>query len=215
METRKITVVSTATQTKKVIMSAAETLRELKADFDAAGIDYNNMTFYEGVSKTELLNDDSVLPTNVPYTNRRTGESIVTNELVFMLTNKDKKIASGASRKELYEFIKSNDLQDVIKELYGKNFTQVSSENLENFMNNHKVVEEECTECEGNLFVLNEERYVLTEILNALYDNDIISYEKYSELIDMIAYKEENIKGRLESSYDDEEIEDMFENCIL
>ena len=54
MEARRITVVSTKNQTKKVIMSSAETLAELKADLRQNGIDYSGMTFYEGLSKTEL-----------------------------------------------------------------------------------------------------------------------------------------------------------------
>ena len=45
MEVRKITVVSTKTQKKSVIMSGAETLGELKKDFREAGIDYEGMTF--------------------------------------------------------------------------------------------------------------------------------------------------------------------------
>ena len=108
MEARKITVVSTKTQKKSVIMSSAETLGELKKDFKDAGIDYEGMTFYEGTSKTELKTDESVLPKNVPYTNRTTGETKNTNELVFMLTNTNKKIKSGAmNRAEVYSIIKS------------------------------------------------------------------------------------------------------------
>ena len=46
MEAREITIVSTKTQRKSVIMSSAETLSELKSDMRNAGIDYTNMTFY-------------------------------------------------------------------------------------------------------------------------------------------------------------------------
>ena len=48
MEARKITIVSTKTQKKSVIMSGAETLGELKNDLRNAGIDFEDMTFYEG-----------------------------------------------------------------------------------------------------------------------------------------------------------------------
>ena len=41
MEARKITVVSTRNQKKSVIMSAATTLAELKADLRQNGIDYD------------------------------------------------------------------------------------------------------------------------------------------------------------------------------
>lgn len=89
METRKITIVSTKDQSKKVIMSSATTLAELKSDLRQNGIDYAGMTFFEGTSKTELKNDASVLPHDVPW------KDTVTNELVFMLTNTNKKIKSG------------------------------------------------------------------------------------------------------------------------
>ena len=97
MEARKITIVSTKRQEKSVIMSDATTLEELKRDLDKANIDYEGMVFYEGVSKTELINNNSVLPSNIPYRGQ------TTNELVFMLTNPNKKIKSGAmNRKEIY-----------------------------------------------------------------------------------------------------------------
>lgn len=89
MDVRKITVVQTKNQKKSVIMSAAMTLAELKSDLRANGIDYDGMTFFEGTSKVELKNDASVLPHDVPY------KGTVTNELVFMLTNTNKKIRSG------------------------------------------------------------------------------------------------------------------------
>ena len=102
MQSRKITVVQTKNQKKSVIMSAATTLAELKNDLRANGIDYDGMTFFEGTSKIELKNDASVLPHDVPY------KGTVTNELVFMLTNTNKKIRSGAatmSRAEAYSTI--------------------------------------------------------------------------------------------------------------
>ena len=67
METRKITIVSTRNQSKKVIMSSATTLAELKSDLRQNGIDYDGMTFFEGTSKVELKNDESVLPHDEGY----------------------------------------------------------------------------------------------------------------------------------------------------
>ena len=91
MEARKITVVSTRNQKKSVIMSAATTLAELKADLRQNGIDYEGMTFYEGLTHTELLTDEAILPHDVPY------KGATTNELVFMLTNPNKKIKKWCS----------------------------------------------------------------------------------------------------------------------
>ena len=127
MEARKITVVQTKNQRKSVIMSAATTLAELKSDLRANGIDYNGMTFFEGTSKVELKNDASVLPHDVPY------KGTITNELVFMLTNTNKKIRSGAvamSRAEAYNAIKSMGLQDACVKKFGKNFTMCKTADL-------------------------------------------------------------------------------------
>lgn len=127
MEARKITVVQTKNQKKSVIMSAATTLAELKSDLRANGIDYDGMTFFEGTSKVELKNDASVLPHEVPY------KGTITNELVFMLTNTNKKIRSGAvamSRAEAYSAIKSMGLQDACVKKFGKNFTMCKTADL-------------------------------------------------------------------------------------
>lgn len=127
MEARKIVVVQTKNQRKSVIMSAATTLAELKSDLRANNIDYNGMTFFEGTSKVELKNDASVLPHDVPY------KGTITNELVFMLTNTNKKIKSGAttmSRTEAYSAIKSMGLQDACVKKFGKNFTMCKTADL-------------------------------------------------------------------------------------
>ncbi len=127
MEARKIVVVQTKNQKKSVIMSAATTLAELKSDLRANGINYSGMTFFEGTSKVELKNDASVLPHDVPY------KGTVTNELVFMLTNTNKKIRSGAatmSRAEAYSVIKSMGLQNACVKKFGKNFTMCKTIDL-------------------------------------------------------------------------------------
>lgn len=127
METRKIVVIQTKNQKKSVIMSAATTLAELKSDLRANGINYDGMTFFEGTSKVELKNDASVLPHDVPY------KGIVTNELVFMLTNTNKKIRSGAtnmSRMEAYNAIKSMGLQNACVKKFGKIFTMCKTIDL-------------------------------------------------------------------------------------
>lgn len=126
MEARKITIVSTRNQKKSVIMSAATTLSELKADLRQNGIDYDGMTFYEGTSKVELKDDNSVLPHDVPY------KGTTTNELVFMLTNTNKKIRSGAdmTRAEAYAAIKANNLQSECVKRFGKNFTMCKTADL-------------------------------------------------------------------------------------
>ena len=113
-------------------MAGAETLGALKADMRRAGINYDNMTFYEGRTRTELKDDASVLPTNVPVAAKGTTPATTTNDLVFMLTTANKKIRSGAGdRPAAYAKIKQLGLQDACKAKYGKNFTQCSTSDLE------------------------------------------------------------------------------------
>lgn len=125
MEVREILVANTKTQKKSKISTAATTLSELKAAFDQAGIDYEGMTFTEGISKTRLIDDASQLPHDILYKGQPT------NNLVILLTNTEKKIASGAmSRKEILEFIKAHNLKDEVEKRFGNNPTRVSSINL-------------------------------------------------------------------------------------
>lgn len=207
MEPRKITVVSTKTQKKSVIMSGAETLGELKNDLAAAGIDYSNMTFYEGVSKSELKHDDSVLPKDVPYTNRRTGETRNTNELVFMLTNMDKKIASGSiSRAEIYNEIRNLGLQQEIASVYGKHYTNCTNAELlavlDEAHNSRQAVEEE-EECFPTCNVGAAVAYIAA----TLHQEGLLSAKEYNNVLYFLG------EGPEKAPYSDEEIEDMLEDC--
>lgn len=122
---REILIANTKTQKRSKVTTSATTLGELKADLRAAGIDYNGMTFTEGISKTQLLDDATQLPQNVMYKGQ------LTNNLVILLTNTKKNIASGTmSRKEVYQAIKDNNLQEAVKEEFGRNFTQVPTSDL-------------------------------------------------------------------------------------
>lgn len=122
---REILIANTKTQKRSKVTTSATTLGELKADLRAAGIDYSGMTFTEGISKTQLLDDATQLPQNVMYKGQPT------NNLVILLTNTKKNIASGTmSRKEVYQAIKDNNLQEAVKEEFGRNFTQVPTSDL-------------------------------------------------------------------------------------
>lgn len=125
MENRVITIVSTANSSKVEVETNASTLGELKSALRNAGVDYDGMTFYEGLTKTGLVDDASLLPHDV----MRNGQT--TNNLVFMLTNTNKKIKSGASRTELYQIIKAKGLTEACKAKYGKNFTMCKTSDLE------------------------------------------------------------------------------------
>lgn len=136
MESRKITIISESSNGHKVIESSAETLGALKTDLVRAGVSYEDKTFRECLTRTELVDNASVLPKDVQY------KGTTTNELVFTLTTANKKIRSGAmTRPEVQAAIKSAGLQDSVKSAFGRNFTQVSTSDLEAFLakNSRKV----------------------------------------------------------------------------
>lgn len=216
METRKITIVATREQKKYVIDSAATTLGELKADLDNVGINYDDMTFMEGLTRTEILRDDSVLPHDVERVNRETGETYVTNELVFMLTNTAKKISSGivcADRKSCYSYIKEHGMQDAIQRTFGKNFTQVKTEDLILFIKNlvapAQVPAPEHTEC-----VDLKARKAIKMLCEALFEYDEYTFDEvFSEINGMFAEKYclcTSKEDKCNSPYSDDEINSMF-----
>lgn len=230
MEARKITVVSTRNQKKSVIMSAATTLAELKADLRQNGIDYGDMTFYEGTSKVELKDDASVLPHDVPYKGQ------TTNELVFMLTNANKKIRSGAdmSRVDAYAAIKANGLQEECVKRFGKNFTMCKTADLIALVNEkstskpaptapakrEEVAEtkkEEAKEQAGTAECVDTKaRAALSRLLTILTDNSTLEDDEAEEIEDVLGGKievaaSEDYKPSLTSPYSDDEIDRMLD----
>ena len=233
MEARKIVVVQTKNQKKSVIMSAATTLAELKSDLRANGIDYDGMTFFEGTSKVELKNDASVLPHDVPY------KGTVTNELVFMLTNTNKKIRSGAtnmSRMEAYNAIKSMGLQDACVKKFGKNFTMCKTTDLIALVQSNnsaansapaapkaETKKEEKVKApvvptnNGGECVDVVARAAISKLVVILENNGTIEdYEKEEVLgilggkVAVSAAPSEEYKPKSASPYSDDEIDDMF-----
>nr|DAH00581.1 MAG TPA: hypothetical protein [Crassvirales sp.] len=102
-----------------------------------AGINYDGMTFYEGRTRTELKDDASVLPVNVPVPAKGTTPATTTNDLVFMLTTANKKIKSGAlspERKNTLEEIKAKGLGAAVTAKFGKNATQCKTPDLLAFL---------------------------------------------------------------------------------
>lgn len=137
MEARKILFVLSNSSNQKSIMSEAETLGALKADMRRAGINYDGMAFYEGRTRTELKDDASILPVNVPVPAKGTNPATTTNDLVFMLTTANKKIKSGAlspERKNALEEIKAKGLGAAVTAKFGKNATQCKTPDLLAFL---------------------------------------------------------------------------------
>lgn len=229
MEARKITVVQTKNQKKSVIMSAATTLAELKSDLRANGIDYDGMTFFEGTSKVELKNDASVLPHDVPY------KGTVTNELVFMLTNTNKKIRSGAttiSRAEAYSAIKSMGLQDACVKKFGKNFTMCKTADLIALVQSNGALKPapatpkaeakveakvEAPASHDGECVDTVARAAISKLVEILENNGTIEDCEKEEVLGILgggvavsAAPSEGYKPKSASPYSDDEIDDMF-----
>ena len=221
MEARKITVVSTRNQKKSIIMSAATTLAELKADLRQYGIDYDGMTFYEGTSKVELKDDASILPHDVLYKGQ------TTNELVFMLTNTNKKIKSGAdmSRADAYAAIKAKGLQGECMKRFGKNFTMCKTADLIALINEKSAskpaptapAKAEPKEQSGTTeYVDTKARAALSKLLIILEDNATLEDGEAEEIKDILGGKvdttaSEDYKPSSASPYSDDEIDRMFD----
>lgn len=122
---RIFTIVDTESQRTKEIKSTATTVAELKRDLRAQGFTIEGKTIQEALTRTEFKDDSSLLPHDVPY------KGNITNNLVFRLTKTDKQIKSGISRSDLYAKIKQYNLQDTIKNKFGRNFTQITTTELE------------------------------------------------------------------------------------
>ena len=219
METRKITIISTKNHSTKVINSAATTLGELKTDLDNVGIEYTDCTFFEGLTKTELKNNDAILPHDVPY------KGTITNNLVFMITNASKKIKSGADRKSIIAEIKDKNLTEVVKNTYGKNYTNCKTEDLEKIlsMNNTSTPKEapakkETVETKSNTSILDNTEYItktqLTEILTFILDKmDDVEYFSSINLDNCPYFRDDIVKKETsESPYSSNELDDMFKD---
>ena len=197
MEARNITIVSTQNQNKYVVNTDATTLRELKAALDAQNINYSGMTFYEGLSHTELLTDDSVLPHDVPY------KGSVTNELVFMLTVPNKKIRSGANlseaREALYAAVEELGLKDACISVYGKNFTQCKNSEL------MSLIEEAQAATAQQAAPVVE--MALRKLIDVLQEDDILYIEDADEVR---AILDGNVAPKAKSPYSDKDIDEMF-----
>ena len=235
METRKITIVSTKSQSKKVIMSSATTLAELKSDLRQNGIDYEGMSFFEGTSKVELKNDASVLPHDVPW------KGTVTNELVFMLTNTNKKIRSGAmSRMEAYAEIKRLGLQDACLKKFGKNFTMCKTADLIALVQSNSAAKpapapkaeakkEEtpvntpvAPTSNGDGCVDTASRAAISKLVEILEENGTIEDYEKEEVLDILGIAvvtatatSEEYKPKSASPYSDDEIDDMFNDMDI
>lgn len=202
-EVKKFTVVDTRTNKTKVIESTANTVGELKEDLRKNDINPDGMAIQEGLSKTELGDDSAYLPHDVPY------KGGTTNNLVFRLTQREKRIKSGAmSRSEAFTKVKELGLAEHINEKYGKNFTQCKTDVLEaeinEAMSGAEAPEEgcNCTEVLGNIVD------ALTVLTNKLVEAGCLDEEEGEEIVGLLGVELE-AEG---APYSTDEITAMFKN---
>lgn len=206
---RKVTFIDSKSQSQKVINnSTATTLGELKAEMRTAGIDYTDMSFYEGHIRAELLDDNSILPTNIPYKGK------VVNDLVFMLSTTNKKIKSGVDRAKVYQQIKNLSLQDEVVRVFGRNFTQVSTNDLVMLIARYDSSEKSAPAEDNEVVAITcAERFdrieqALTDIISILYDENIIDEDEYNDMIDLVDHK--NLNNTEDQKMSSQEIDEMF-----
>ena len=211
---KTFTIISTKTQKKYVIETEATTMAELLNDMTNAGIDYTDMTLYEGLTKAEYNpnNTDAILPHDIPY------KGITTSNLVFRLTAPQKKIKSGAmSYVEMKSFIKNNNLTEAFKNKYNKNYTQGSTAEYNDFITGYNDTVSKTTDPSTYSTFLPEQSGLLKAVdclINILYNNDTINTEEYKTLKNELPIEKEETENisKIKSPFSDKELDDMFEN---
>lgn len=118
---RKIIVIDAATSKRVILNTDAKTRGELSTLVKNAGVDVAGKDWLESLTKTTLTDDSSLLPTEAEYRGEKT------NNLVFVLSNSNKKITLAVDRSELYDKVKKLNLQNTVKEITGRNFTQATN----------------------------------------------------------------------------------------
>lgn len=201
---RKITVVSTDTQKKVTFDTEATTVEELLGELDAHEIAWEGKTLFEGISHSAI---ETSIPEGVlPHDNQYRGT--VTNDLVILVTA-GKKISSGMDRAAVYAKIKELGVQDAVREHFGKHYTNVSTEDLVNFLNSSQPEgpEEGCQDgCPLEMLML---AFLHTAILEGLISPDHV----------MFVLRETGYTGACQddgkSPFSNEEIADMFKNIRI
>lgn len=208
---RKVTILSNKGTNTKVINTLATTRGELELDMTAAGINFEGMSFFEGISKTELMDLNSVLPSNLTYKGQ------ITNDLVILLTVKNKKIASGLdrNRREIYKEIADNNFQDEISATYNKSYTILPNTVLNDFLDDKTVVKESVSELDLNVF--QQTSFVLILLIDELIELGMLSETTYDKINTIFGGDLEKIinvvnsSGIIKDDYEKEDLDKMFD----
>jgi hypothetical protein len=206
METKRFTIVDTRTNGTKTIETTATTLGELKADLRRNGINPDGMSFQEGITKTEFTRDDAVLPHDVAF------KGGTTNNLVFRLTQTEKKIKSGAmTRQEMYNQVKKLGLEKKVVERFGKNYTQVKNTDLHDFLTEHTEHIKPAEQPEGtNCCDCSKATAAIAKLVDLLEENDYLDGDQADEVRDILNGDNAST-SEADSIYSDDEIAAMFD----
>jgi len=148
---RNIVVLSTRGRSTTKFTSTARTWGELKAELEAKGYSLVDCNVMEGISRVNYVNPDIVLPVNQEYRGK------ITNDLMLFITP-IQNIKSGASRSEIYDFLKQN--PHLKGEFVGSNgypYTNQTTEYLQDVYdeimrsNKQDSVESESQYAQGNM----------------------------------------------------------------
>lgn len=178
--TRTVTVFDQNTQEKTVLENVTvNTFGELKTVLRQKGINLEGMDVREGISRVDLRSDAALLPHDTPY---RGG---TTNDLMILLTKTNKKVSSGLGRSEAVQYIKDNNLQDAVKDAYGKNWTNVSTPDLVDFVNSR--MESKACKPGKPCDAPKEEKKcntkaALSRLVEILYEEDLIDDDEACEV---------------------------------
>lgn len=160
---RRVIIINNVTQKQyKIENSKALNFGELKKEMDEHNIPYNDLEFFEGHLGASMKDDNTALPKEIPYK----GE--MKSDLVFWASVADKKFNLGSmTRKECYEYIRSNNLAEDVKNTFGDNFTRVSTQNLIKFISNFPI-KKGSSVCENRSGSDSCEKVNLKDVLNEL-----------------------------------------------
>lgn len=135
---KTIAISNTINGVKTIVDTEATTLGELKQFMVDHNINYpEDALWYSGLTKSRLEFENSEFISDTPRTCNINGKEEQVYGVVLIVPSKNK-IESGAmSRGELYIFINENNLKDEIKEAFGKPYTNVPTEDLQEFVNHY------------------------------------------------------------------------------
>lgn len=134
---KTIAISNTINGVKTVVETNATTLGELKQFMNDNNISYpSDALWYSGLTKSRLEFDSSEFLSENPRTCNINGQDKDVYGVILIVPAKNK-IESGMTRGEAYEYICENNLKDEVFDAFGKNFTNVPTSDLIDFIENY------------------------------------------------------------------------------